>query len=396
MKVKLSDIGAFKNGLNFKKSPIINPCKYIGVADFKDNVIANTNNLKCVDESIVPNEFLLKRNDILFVRSNGNRELVGRTLIVPEIKEKVSFSGFCIRYRLKENIDINPLYLLYFFKSPTFKRICSRNQQTNINNLNQDLLGDIEISIPPRKEQDEIVRFLHNITMKISNNLLIIDKLEFMIKTIYNYWFLQFEFPNENGKPYKTSGGKMVWSEELKRDIPVIWTSDNLNTFANMYQPESFDAKKLIDTEKYPVYGAGGFMGYFNKYNHKNIETFISCRGSCGTVYRSLPYSLITGNAMIVHSKNEEYNDYLYWTLKEIGVQKCVTGSVQPQITRSTLGNWKLVKPDVDTIRKFNKIENIAKKQIVNNAMQNQQLSSLRDWLLPILMNGQVTFKDEE
>lgn len=87
------------------------------------------------------------------------------------------------------------------------------------------MFEEVEINLPDKQYQDRIVKFLKNIDDTIENNVAIIDKLRLVVKTIYDYWFLQFEFSNEEGKPYKSSGGKMVWNEELQRDIPEGWGS---------------------------------------------------------------------------------------------------------------------------------------------------------------------------
>nr|WP_052243469.1 restriction endonuclease subunit S [Ligilactobacillus ruminis] len=90
------------------------------------------------------------------------------------------------------------------------------------------MFEEVEINLPNKQYQDRIVKLLKNIDDTIENNVAIIDKLRLVVKTIYDYWFLQFEFSNEEGKPYKSSGGKMVWNEEVQRDIPEGWGSEKL------------------------------------------------------------------------------------------------------------------------------------------------------------------------
>ena len=107
--------------------------------------------------------------------------------------------------------------------------------------------------------------------------------LENYTRTLYDYWFLQFEIPNENGKPYKSSGGKMLWNVELKREIPEGWNQSTLAIVSNMYQPKTFDAKLLDDKGLYRVYGAGGYMGKFNEYNHEKRFLYMEV---CGNVYK--------------------------------------------------------------------------------------------------------------
>ena len=182
-KVKLSEIGTFKNGLNFSAGSVLSGCKMIGVSDFEDNYLAKLDGLKEVDEDIVGMDYLLQNNDILFVRSNGNKNLVGRAVFIENIKEKVTFSGFCIRFRITNN-NVNPLYMLYLFKSPLFKKFFSNTQQTSISNLNQEILGNIEIELPTIEHQNCIVKVIHGITRKIENNKRINDNLLYQSLTV--------------------------------------------------------------------------------------------------------------------------------------------------------------------------------------------------------------------
>ena len=177
-KVKLSEIGTFKNGLNFSAERVLSGCKMIGVPDFGDNYLAKLDGLKEVDEDIVSTDYLLQDNDILFVRSNGNKNLVGRAMLIEKIKEKVTFSGFCIRFRITNN-NVNPLYMLYLFKSPLFRKLFSNIQQTSISNLNQEILGNIEVELPTIGPQNRIVKVIHGITRKIENNKRINDNLPY-------------------------------------------------------------------------------------------------------------------------------------------------------------------------------------------------------------------------
>lgn len=175
-KLKLSDIGNFKNGLNFSADCVEAGCKMIGVPDFGDRYIAKLDGLKEVNPSIVSGDYLLENNDILFVRSNGNKKLVGRSMILTGVREKITYSGFCIRFRIT-NKSVNPLYMLYALKSPLFRKHFSNTQQTSINNLNQYILGDIKFNIPSLEVQKRIVKTIHSITLKIESNNSINDNL---------------------------------------------------------------------------------------------------------------------------------------------------------------------------------------------------------------------------
>ena len=337
-------------------------------------------------------EIQLKENDIL-ISKDGT---LGKIGYVKNLKSKCSVASgiFVLRNTKPELIDFD--YLYHILKSNIFKNFINRNKSlgSTILHLYQRDLANFEIELPDLATQRKVAKILNDLDSKIDNNNKINEELESMAKTIYSYWFLQFEFPNEKGKPYKSSGGKMVWNEELKREIPEGWYTVNLSASTNMYQPKTFDARLIESNGKYMVYGAGGYMGQYHEFNHKKSEIFISCRGSCGNVYKSMPYSLITGNAMIVHPYEEYLFGYFYLTLKTFGVKNCITGSVQPQITRNSLNDWTYYMPtNKDLILKFNKIYNKIIKIQENIIYENKKINALYDFLLPLLMNGQVSFK---
>ena len=178
-KIKLSELGTFKNGLNYNSGNITNGgCKIVGIPDFADRYIADLRCLSEVDSAIVSNDYLLKKDDILFVRSNGNKALVGRTMIIGDIKDRITYSGFCIRFRPDKD-KVIPLFLLYLFKSTQFRKHFSKSQQTSINNINQDTLGSIILDLPDIHTQKMIVKCIHSITQRIETNKAINDNLSY-------------------------------------------------------------------------------------------------------------------------------------------------------------------------------------------------------------------------
>ncbi|MBO8133069.1 restriction endonuclease subunit S [Dickeya fangzhongdai] len=290
-----------------------------------------------------------------------------------------------------------PEYVLYAYLSPAFQQIIKANTLTGatVDRLSLSELPSFPIRIPPIEEQEKVANLLGNIDKKIAINNKINAELEAMAKTLYDYWFVQFDFPDANGKPYKTAGGKMEYNATLKREIPVGWEACTLGDLADLYQPQTISEKEMVKEGKYLVYGANGIIGRFNDYNHKESVVTITCRGNtCGNINITRPYSWITGNAMVVKPKNKYLTQYyLYNLLTTSGVEKTITGSAQPQITRANLAPLKTLNPKPDITKKFSEaIENVAKKNI-SILNENEELIKLRDWLLPLLMNGQVTVK---
>ena len=224
------------------------------------------------------------------------------------------------------------------------------------------------------------------------NNFLLNDNLAELAKTIYDYWFVQFDFPDENGKPYKSSGGKMVYNEVLKREIPEGWEVKKLGEIAELYQPKTISEKEMLTNGKYLVYGANGIVGRYDQYNHTEPMVTITCRGNtCGNINFTEPFSWITGNAMVVKSKNNYSIDYLYNLLSISNIKKVISGSAQPQITRTNLETLLCIAPNDRVIKLYDSYTNKYFEQRLNNLKQIQHLQSLRDWLLPMLMNGQIS-----
>lgn len=260
-------------------------------------------------------------------------------------------------------------------------------------NINIDYLTGMKFKIPEKSYQDKIVAILSGLDKKIELNNQINAELEAMAKTLYDYWFVQFDFPDSKGNPYKSSGGKMVYNEILKREIPEGWGDCSLGDITELYQPQTISEKEMLDEGRYLVYGANGIVGRYDQYNHEESVVTITCRGnSCGTINFTRPFSWITGNAMVVKPKSVLLvPDYILNLLSSSGVDNVITGSAQPQITRTNLSPLSVINPNQEMLKKYASIAtNLFEKRICI-LEENEMLAKLRDWLLPMLMNGQVT-----
>lgn len=308
--------------------------------------------------------------------------------------EKITLGKSACFLNVKEEKD--KIFLKYVLSTKEFKKYMQLVATgSTIKNLAPSQVANYEFELKDNVDKYKVSNLLSSIDNKIENNNKINAELGSLAKTIYDYWFLQFEFPNEEGKPYKSSGGKMVWNKELKREIPEGWAVKKLNSIANLYQPEILPSNLMKEDGKYFVYGANGIVGRYNKFNHEHPEIAICCRGaSCGNYLMTLPKSWITGNSMVVTPKDSSVTkEYLYHSLRYIDIKRYVTGSAQPQITRSNLDGIKVVIPPFKSLEHFsNKAEKI-RNELIKNINENNELSSLRDFLLPMLMNGQVQFK---
>ena len=163
--------------------------------------------------------YLVDTNDIVYARRG---DIEKHAFITDNDKDAICGTG-CLRVRIMDK-NVNPLFLSFYLNKPETKKWISLHAVgSSMPNINSEILSKVPIVLPDKREQDSIASFLDNIDNKISNNNDICSDLESMAKLLYDYWFVQFDFPDENGKPYKSSGGKMVWNEELKREIPDGW-----------------------------------------------------------------------------------------------------------------------------------------------------------------------------
>ncbi|OBX49572.1 restriction endonuclease subunit S [Moraxella nonliquefaciens] len=286
-------------------------------------------------------------------------------------------------------------YIYYLLKN---LKLNEYKTGSGVPTMNRNHLHPLKIQaflgIPTQKS---IAHILSTLDQKIAINNQINAQLEQMAKTLYDYWFVQFDFPDENGKPYKSSGGEMVYNDTLKREIPKGWEVKGLGEIADLYQPQTLSEKDLIEEGKYLVYGANGIIGKYFKYNHNEPVIAIACRGnSCGTINVTQPLSWITGNAMVVKPKLDYMCiDYIKNTLIISNVEKTISGSAQPQITRTNLAPLSFICPSEKLLRAYaNKVQ-AAFELRMKTFEQNQQLTQLRDFLLPMLMNGQMGVGDD-
>ncbi|OOY57535.1 restriction endonuclease subunit S [Solemya velum gill symbiont] len=406
--VEFGEIADFRNGLNFSKESHGKGCLLIGVSDFKDNFTPKYDDLEEINpEGVTKKEDYLKKGDLLFVRSNGNKALVGRSLYIEQDIEAL-YSGFCIRARLTSDL-IAPLFLAYYSRTKYFKKSISHADGTNINNLNQGILSDVKIPLYSKKMQQCITDVLAAIDKKIELNKKINAELEAMAKLIYDYWFVQFDFPDANGKPYKSSSGKMVYNEALKREIPDGWEVASLLEVASFtngiacqkYRPkESEDRYSVIKIREMGV-------GFTDKSEvvSQNIPDKVVVRN--GDVLFSwsatLDVKIWTGgvgglNQHIFKVTSSKYprTYYYFETLRYLQHFKMMAElrkTTMGHITQDHLKQSRIAIPSDGLAEELHKkIDPMLNKTISGNE-ENQKLSELREWLLPMLMNGQVTVK---
>jgi type I restriction enzyme S subunit len=214
--------------------------------------------------------------------------------------------------------------------------------------------------------------------------------LEEIGKALFRQWFVDFEFPNEEGKPYKSSGGEMVDSE--LGEIPKGWKITNLNKIVNITYGKGLRTNKLINTG-FPVYGGNGRIGYYSKYLYEEPQIIIGCRGAAsGNIKTTVPKSFITNNSLVLEIPEKPIINryYLENYLHHIDIKTFITGSAQPQITISNIKFMKVLLPDEETMQKHKRHLAIFDKYLYLNELQVANLEQIRDSLLPRLISGKL------
>lgn len=366
----------------------------------------------------VKSEYILKKDDIITPLTEQVHGLLGETARIP--LDDVYVQSGDIGLVIPNSNKLDNKFAYYLISSPVVKKQLSAGaQQTKIRHTSPDKIKDCQVYLPDLSNQKKIGVLLNNIDHKIKINNKINDELEAMAKTIYDYWFLQFEFPNEEGKPYKSSGGKMVWNEVLKREIPEGWINGLISDLGEIISGGTPSTKH---DEYYSKNGIAWVTPYdLSKTTDKYIthgEKDISQKGLEKSSAKLMPKGsiLLTSRAPIGYigiSSNEvttnqgfksivPYNksnsEYIYYLLKSIipYLKSLGNGSTFAEISKETLSNIPIVIPNKDIIDNFNnKVIHLGKIREIKE-QENRELTSLRDFLLPLLMNGQVGFKGDK
>ena len=339
-------------------------------------------------------EIFVKKDDILVVKVGST---IGKVAIVNNDLGEASINPNCVIVRA---IEINPYYLYYYLCSPAGKAFLINNSAASGQPaLNQTTLKKMVIPVIDEASQITISKFLNAINDKISNNISICSELEAMAKLIYDYWFVQFDFPDENGRPYKSSGGKMVWNKDLKREIPNGWEITTIGNITNCRDSERIPVANK-DREKMkgniPYYGATGIMGYVNKAIFSGDFVLLAEDGSVMDEKGHPIIQRVSGDAWINNHAHvlEPIKGYscrlLMMVLKDVPVVKIKTGSIQMKINQENMNAYKIIDIPEYLVKLINKCLNVIDEKLLELESENQQLSSLRDFLLPMLMNGQV------
>jgi type I restriction enzyme S subunit len=352
---------------------------------------------------------LLKQGDIII----SARGTVG---VLAQIGTSMCFNQSCFGLRGKEGIVINDF--LYYCLKNYVGNIVKRSHGSVFNTINLNSFDLMQIDIPNLQTQQKIAKTLSALDSKIELNNRINRELEGMAKLLYDYWFVQFDFPDANGQPYKSSGGEMVYSEVLKRDVPKDWEVKSINQVIDVKDgthdsPKPSNAGKYLITSKHLNKGIIDFKtAYFiseNDYIDVNkrskVDTgdiLISMIGTIGLLYfikeENIDFA-IKNIGLFKTSQKIRYSEYIYMYVSSVYGEHYfktnISGTTQKYLTLGLLRKMPILIPPNGILDSFRLSIKPIFDKIYNHQQENQELTFLRDWLLPMLMNGQVEVMED-
>lgn len=364
----------------------------------------------------------LHKGQVAITKDSETRDDIGVAAYIADDFDDVVLGYHCALITPKNDIPeddrINGKYLNALLHTKYAQKHFSNNATGSGQRytLSKEAIEDMILHLPSPKEQERIGNYLSDIDHKIELNNLITNKLEDLTKQIYDYWFVQYDFPNEEGKPYKSSHGKMVWNETLKQEIPEGWSDDTIDNLTNINDASltNDDIIKTIDyldTSNLNRNCIGETITYDRntkpsraqrKVKDKTI-LFSTVRPALGHygILLNPPSNIIvsTGFATLdAKDKNDAFRIYMFLTSDYIVefLAKLADTAVTsyPSINPSDIGSLSIVVPPPVVVNSFNSIIEDSFNIITKNSIQIKQLQSLREYLLPLLMNGQVTIKE--
>lgn len=405
--------GPHATPIKTKSGPI-----YLGIDAVTDGGRLNSAEFSYLSESdykIWTKRVTPQCDDIVF----SYEATLGRYAMIPE-----GFYG-CLGRRLAivraKDSRVNPRWLYYYFLSPEWSAFIANHtvKGSTVNRISVEDYPNYPIPLPERKTQDAVVEVLSTIDQKIDNNTNLCVKLESMAKTLYDYWFTQFDFPDENGKPYCSSGGEMVWNDQLKREIPKGWdvrplshVISSINTGLNPRDNfilgngdiQYLTVKNLTISGTIDFSGCDTVDEQAREIIHKRSDVSvgdilfasIAPLGRCYLI-QNPPEKWDINESVFSIRRNASRvtSEFLYMYFMSDTFIKAATssstGSIFKGIRINTLLDIAAVIPPKDIVTAFTTQVKTLLALKEQKGAENRELTKLRDWLLPMLMNGQAT-----
>lgn len=419
-KYALSDLYDMSSGISSKKEQAGHGAPFVSFGTVFNNYFLPEELPDLMDTSEKEQEiYSIKAGDVLITRTSETIDELAMSCVAVKDYPNATYSGFIKRLRPKREGIVYPKYMAFYFRSALFRKAVTNNAFMTLRaSFNEDIFTLLEVHLPDYDEQVRIGDLLYKIECKIQKNRKINDYLEEMTKTIYDYWFVQFDFPDENGKPYKSSGGKMVWNDKLNLQIPNTWQSTELSSYGKIISGGT------PSTENEDFYADNGIAwitpndlsnntsNMFISHGERDISVqglnnssaalipsssiLLSTRAPIGYIAVSMN-ELTTNQGFKTLVPNDTDNtSFLYYLIKRNipYLEQMGTGTTFKEVSKDSMEHLTVILPSNNILAHF--FQKIKPYMMLRKSYEQEtkKLISIRNWLLPIVMNGQATIKD--
>lgn len=419
-KYALSDLYDMSSGLSSKKEQAGHGAPFVSFGTVFNNYFLPEELPDLMDTNEKEQEtYSVKAGDVLITRTSETIDELAMSCVAVKDYPKATYSGFTKRLRPKREGIAYSKYMAFYFRSALFRKAVTNNAFMTLRaSFNEDIFTFLDVYLPDYDEQVRIGDMLYNIECKIQKNKEINDYLEEMAETIYDYWFVQFDFPDENGKPYKSSGGKMVWNDKLNLQIPNTWQSTELSSYGKII---SGGTPSTENEDFYADDGIAWITPNDLSNNTSNMfishgERDISLQGLNNSSANLIPSSsiLLSTRAPIGYiavSMNElttnqgfktlvpndtDNTSFLYYLIKRNipYLEQMGTGTTFKEVSKNSMEHLTVILPSDNILAHF--FQKIKPYITLRKSYEQEtkKLISIRNWLLPIVMNGQATIED--
>lgn len=411
-KYALSDLYDMSSGISSKKEQAGHGAPFVSFGTVFNNYFLPEELPDLMDTNEKEQQiYSIKTGDVLITRTSETIDELAMSCVAVKDYPKATYSGFTKRLRPKREGIAYPKYMAFYFRSALFRKAVTNNAFMTLRaSFNEDIFTFLDVYLPDYDEQVRIGDMLYNIECKIQKNKEINDYLEEMAKTIYDYWFVQFEFPDENGNPYKSTGGKMSRTKDFGL-APCGWKFGNLYDIAEFinglacqkYRPMEDEASLPVikikemhdgissDTERVKatipeknIVNTGDIL--FSWSASLEVQHWAGTTGGLNQhIFKVIPKKGYS-SSYVYH----QLQAYVIKFIQMADARKTTMGHITSDHLRQSI----IVLPPENIVRNFSQQVDDIHAEINHINIENHRLSQLRDWLLPMLMNGQATIED--
>ena len=338
-------------------------------------------------------KFTIKKGQVAFTKDSETRDDIGIPTYIADNFDNVLLGYHCALITPDET-KLCGKYLNAFMHSAYIQRYFELNATGSgmRYTLSIDTLENMPLLLPSLEEQKRIGEIFSALDKKIALNRAINQNLEALAKQLYDYWFVQFDLPNEKCKPYKSSGGAMVLNEKLKREIPDGWNNCTLEHFLTIKNGRDH---KHLASGLYPVYGSGGEMRRVNESLYTGESVLMPRKGTLNNIMYVNETFWTVDTMFYSEMKVPHCAKYVFFTIKDIDFTIWDSGTGVPSMTASTLYSISVLLPDISLLQKFDEAITPLFYKIKQVKNECEELTKQRDELLPLLMNGQVSLNSD-